>query len=159
EDAGGETDWLESLAGDDPRTVVIRRPLVPAEMKFHVERFIPMAADEIVPAAVRQQQAMAAPAGPKKLNELSTKHFPIRPHVAVLTRALAQPATGTLAADLLARIGSHTAQKSLTEMANTPTQPLVARQLAAAAFSSAVRQHGIQLTSREIVHQYDRYNQ
>src|SRR5262249_28785214 len=60
EDASGETDWLESLAGDDPRTVVIRRPLVPAEMKFHVERFIPAAADEIVPGAVRQQQAVAA---------------------------------------------------------------------------------------------------
>jgi len=159
EDVIGDADRLESIAGGDPRAAVFDRPLVPAEMKFRVERFAGTASDEIVPSAVREQQAHAALDWLKKLNELSPKDFDIRPYEAVLTRALHRGITSDAAADLLARIGTHTAQRSLTEIANTPSQPLSVRQTAAAAFSRAVRQHGIGLTSAEIVHQYDRYNQ
>src|SRR5262249_13267280 len=87
------------------------------------------------------------------------KDFDVRPYETVLTRALHRPVTSDAAADLLARIGTHTVQRSLTEMANSPSHAFGQRQTAAAAFSRAVRQHGIQLTSKEIVHQYDRYNQ
>jgi CheY-like chemotaxis protein len=158
EDVIGDVDRLESIADGDPRAAVFKRPMVPAEMKFHLERFIPAASDEIVPSAVREQQALAALDWLKKLNALSPKDFDIRPYEAVLTRALHRPVTTDAAADLLATIGTHTAQRSLTEIANTPSQPLSARETAAAAFSRAVRRHGIQLTSAEIVHQYDRYN-
>jgi CheY-like chemotaxis protein len=159
EDVIGDVDRLESIADGDPRAAVFKRPLVPAEMKFHVERFVAAASDEIVPSAAREQQALAALDWLKKLNALSPKDFDIRPYEAVLTRALHRPVTSDAAADLLATIGTHTAQRSLTEIANTPSQSLAARETAAAAFSRAVRQHGIQLTSKEIVHQYDRYNQ
>jgi hypothetical protein len=159
EDVIGDVDRLESITDGDPRAAVFKRPMAPAEMKFHVERFVAAASDEIVPSAVREQQALAALDWLKKLNELSPKDFDIRPYEAVLTRALHRPITSDAAADLLVLIGSHAAQRSLTEIANTPSQPLAMRETAAAAFSRAVRKYGIQLTSKEIVHQYDRYNQ
>jgi DNA-binding response OmpR family regulator len=159
EDLIEDADRLESIADGDPRAVVFKRPLVLAEMKFHVERFVAAASDEIIPSAVREQQALAALDWLKKLNELSPKDFDVRPYEAVLIRALHRAITTDAAADLLARIGTHAAQRSLTEIANTPSLPTSARQTAAAAFSRAVRRHGIQLTSAEIAHQYDRYNQ
>jgi hypothetical protein len=44
-------------------------------------------------------------------------------------------------------------------MANRTANPMELREAAAAAFSSSVRKNGIQLTSAEIRHQYDRYNE
>jgi len=100
EDAIGDVDRLESIADGDPRTAVFKRPLAPAEMKFHVERFVAAASDETVPSAVREQEALAALDWLKKLNELSPKDFDLRPYEAVLTRTLHRAATSESASTL-----------------------------------------------------------
>jgi HEAT repeat protein len=114
---------------------------------------------EVVPNEVRRQQALSALAWLRQLNQSSARDFDLRPYEAQLTRALHRPVTSTAAADLVAQMGTHTAVKSLAEMANMNTQPLAMRQAAAAGFSTAIGKYGIQLTIPEIKFQYDRYNQ
>lgn len=62
------------------------------------------------------------------------------------------------ATELLAEIGSPTAQRELVNFASQPTESLVDRQAAAKAFHEAVQRRGTMLTTREIALQYERYN-
>lgn len=154
----GDGERLRSLAAGDPLTGVIERPLSPQAMKLQVDRLAERTTDKLVPAELRSQQALAALGWLRQLNEASPKNFGIRRHEATIRRSLYSPAHSAAAADLLALIGTHTAQQSLVELANLATQPLAMRQTAAAAFSRSVRKYGVQLTSAEIQQQYDRYN-
>jgi CheY-like chemotaxis protein len=152
------TSLSDSEFGDGHLTAVFERPITPEGLKFFTDRLVQRAAGQLVPADVRQKQALAALAWLKQLYGASPHDFSLRPFEATFTRALLRPATSAAAAELLALIGSHTAQKALVDLANMGTQPLAMRQSAAAAFSAAVRKYGIQLTSSEIKNQYDRYN-
>ncbi len=113
----------------------------------------------LVLAEVRQQQAFAATEWLKELNAASPNDFSLFPYKAQLKRMEFRPVTSAAAAEMLADLGKQTAQESLVDLANTASEPLGMRQAAAAAFSEAVRKHGILLTTGEIRHQYDRYNQ
>ena len=159
EDADGDINRMHILADNDPLAAAFGRPLTPEGMKFQIDRLVERGKNEIVPNEVRKQQALAALDWLKQLNATSPRDFDLRPYEAQLTRALHRPVTSAGAADLLALMGTHTAVKSLAEMANMNTQPLPIRQAAAAGFSTAVGKYGIQLTIPEIKHQYDRYNQ
>jgi DNA-binding response OmpR family regulator len=154
----GDGERLLALATGDSLTATIERPLTPQAMKLHVDRLTERTAEGIVPAELRSQQALAALGWLKQLNEASAKHFGIRQHETAIRRSLYSPAHSAAAADLLALIGTHTAQKTLVDLANMATQPLAMRQSAAAAFSRSVRKYGVQLTSAEMQQQYDRYN-
>jgi DNA-binding response OmpR family regulator len=154
----GDEHRLRSLAIGDPLTATIERPLTPQAMKLHVGRLVERTAGNIVPAELRKQQALAALTWLKQLNDASPRDFDIRQHEATIARSLFSPPHSAAAADLLALIGTHTAQKTLVDLANLTTQPLPMRQSAAAAFSRSVRRYGLQLTSGEIQQQYDRYN-
>jgi hypothetical protein len=146
------------LSIGDPRTVTIERPLTPQAMKLHVDRLTERSAGDVIPAELRQQQALAALRWLKQLNEASPRDFDLRQHEASIRHSLYSPEHSAAAADLLALIGDHTAQKSLVDLAGQATQPLAMRQTAAAAFSRSVRKYGVQLTSDEIQQQYKRYN-
>ena len=159
EDADGDIDRMHILADGDPLAAAFGRPLTQEGMKFQIDRLVERGKHEVVPNEVRRQQALAALTWLKQLNQSSARDFDLRPYEAQLTRALHRPVTSTAAADLVAQMGTHTAVKSLAEMANMNTQPLPIRQAAAAGFSTAVGKYGIQLTIPEIKHQYDRYNQ
>ncbi|HEY2826283.1 MAG TPA: hypothetical protein VGJ04_01680 [Pirellulales bacterium] len=159
EDTDDDLARMQALAGDNGLAMPILRPITPDGTKFLVERTIQQAGREAVPAEVRQRQALAATEWLKQLYATSPRDFDLMPHEKQLTRMLFRPATSAAAAEMLADIGKQTAQESLVDLANTGSQPLAMRQAAAAAFSEAVRKHGIQLTIPEIQHQYDRYNQ
>jgi CheY-like chemotaxis protein len=159
EDADGDLDRMHILADSDPLAEAFGRPLTPEGMKFQIDRLVARGKNEVVPPDVRKHQALAALEWLKQLNHSSARDFDVRPYEAQLTRALHRAVTSTAAADVLAQMGTHSAVKSLAEMANMNTQPLAMRQAAAAGFSTAVGKYGIQLTTPEIKHQYDRYNQ
>jgi CheY-like chemotaxis protein len=143
----------------DPLTMAFQRPMTPDGMKFFVDRLIRQSGIDVVPFEVCQQQAAAALKWLKQLNEVSPRDFELQPYEAMITKAFHAPKLSPAAAELLATIRTHSAQRSLAELANRSTEPLANRQAAAAAFSTAVRMHGIGLTIPEIQHQYDRYNQ
>ncbi|HEY2880792.1 MAG TPA: hypothetical protein VGJ15_00110, partial [Pirellulales bacterium] len=147
-----------ATAGIKPATTAFLRPVDPAGMKFFVERFNQQTAASIVPAELRKQQALQALIWLGQLNAASPRDFDLRFIEPQITRAFVNSITSAAAAPLLAKIGNHSAQKALANLAGNSTQPLENRQAAAAAFSQAVREHGIQLTTLEIRNQYDRYN-
>ena len=159
EDTEDDLARMQTLAMDNGLATAIARPITPDGMKFLVERTIGNAGAAFVPADVRLREALAATAWLKELNEASPRDFDLLPYQPQLTRMLFRPATSAAAAEMLAGIGKQTAQESLVDIANTSSQPLAVRQTSAAAFSEAVRKHGILLTTQEILHQYDRYNE
>ncbi len=159
EDGEPELDHLETLTLYDPWTKVFSRPVTVEGMKFFVERLNQEAGSFVVPIAEREEQAAKSLTWLKKLNETSAREFEIQTDEAEIARALNVPKLSAAAAELLGLIGTHTAQRALVEMADRTSAPIEMRQAAAAAFSQSVRKHGIQLTTREIQHQYDRYNE
>jgi DNA-binding response OmpR family regulator len=159
EDSGDDLERMQSLAMDNGLAMAFPRPITPDGVKFVVERTIGNAGEAVVPAEVRLRQSLAATGWLKQLSEESPRDFSLLPYETQLTRMLFRPATSAAAGEMLADVGKQSAQESLVDLANTLSQPLAMRQAAAAAFSQAVRKHGILLTTGEIQHQYDRYNQ
>ena len=159
EDSEDDLERMQALAMDNGLAAAVTRPITPDGMKYLVEQTIGRAGLALVPAEVRQQQAFAATEWLKELNAASPNDFSLFPYEAQLKRMEFRPVTSAAAAEMLADLGKQTAQESLVDLANTASEPLGMRQAAAAAFSEAVRKHGILLTTGEIRHQYDRYNQ
>jgi len=58
----------------------------------------------------------------------------------------------------LAALGTPAGQRTLADLASLQTIPIDTRRAAAEAFGQSVQQHGLLLTSVEILGQYDRYN-
>jgi len=159
EDTEDDLARMQTLAADNGLTTALARPVNVEGMKFLVDRTIARAGAEFVPADVRLRQALAATEWLKQLNAVSAREFDLIPYEKQITRMLFRAATSAAAAEMLAAIGKQTAQEALVALADTATQPLEMRQTAATAFSEAVRKRGIQLTTKEIVQQYARYNQ
>jgi hypothetical protein len=62
------------------------------------------------------------------------------------------------AARVLATLATPQSQTALVDFASQATRGLAERQAAAAAFSAAVKNRGLQLTQTQIAEQYARYN-
>jgi hypothetical protein len=75
-----------------------------------------------------------------------------------LEQVLNAPVFSAAAARVLGLFGTPRAQQALVQLASTPTQPLAARQAAAAAFRAAVLSRGLLLTRESLLRQYDIYN-
>jgi hypothetical protein len=59
---------------------------------------------------------------------------------------------------ILAYFPSHEGQQRLVNVVSSDSLPIELRQKAAEAFRASVQRHGVQLTSGEVLDQYDRYN-
>ncbi len=73
--------------------------------------------------------------------------------------ALYTPELGAGAVAVLGNLGTAVAQTALVDLASRWTQPLAIRTAATEALWKNTAEHGILLTSRQILLQYDRYNQ
>ena len=73
--------------------------------------------------------------------------------------ALFSPDLGTDAIAVLGNLGTPDAQTSLVDLASRGAHPLEVRKAATEAFWKNVSEHGILLTTKQILAQYDRYNQ
>jgi hypothetical protein len=71
----------------------------------------------------------------------------------LLAEGLSEPSIRVLAA-----LGTAASQSALADYASASSLPIEARRRAAEALAGSLRQFGTQLTSREILRQYDRYN-
>ncbi len=74
-------------------------------------------------------------------------------------QALLVPELNTAAAEVLARWGTYGSQRALLDVVNQSAFPLAMRQACAQAFAQSVQRHGVLLPPRQILAQYDRYNQ
>ena len=75
-----------------------------------------------------------------------------------MVQVLYVPELSANAATVLGQLGTATSQRSLLELADQTTQPVAARQAAAAAFRRSVSKYGILLTRGEVLEQYSLYN-
>ncbi|MBX9789880.1 MAG: hypothetical protein K2Y37_13265 [Pirellulales bacterium] len=88
----------------------------------------------------------------------SRRLFDLALLVEPLERALTVPELQPRGATLLATLASPPAQQALVDLAGLSTAPMPLRKTAAQAFAESVERFGVLLTSVEVLHQYDRYN-
>lgn len=84
--------------------------------------------------------------------------YGLREDSAELQAALARTTDPATAIDALTLLGTPASQVTLLDFVSQETLPIATRQQAAKAFDNSVKQHGVLLTSKQIVMQYDRYN-
>lgn len=126
-----------------------------------IRRLEALAGRDLVSREERLRQATAALKWIRKFAENPTEYglHDIRSQQASLVNALATPELSFEAARVLGLLGTPQAQLALVDLASQSARPLTDRQAAAAAFADAVRRRGTQLTSAEILLQYERFNQ
>ncbi len=73
--------------------------------------------------------------------------------------ALYVPTLSVPACEVLTHLGTPEAQRALVELASRSTQPIAARNAAAAAFRLNAEKFGVLLSAAEVRRQYDRYKQ
>jgi HEAT repeat protein len=149
---------IERYAAVVPRTIAFLQPQNEAEMKLHVGDVLARAGRWRVSPAERRAQANAAMDWLVGLSERPSRAFDLAPQEADVLSAMYVPELTGRAATVLGRLPVTSAQRSLLEVASSPTQPLAAREAAAAAFAHSREQFGLLLTRPEILQQYELYN-
>lgn len=142
----------------EPKVFVVLRPEKPAEMAAAMAKGTQLSGDEIIPPALRLRDAIIALDWLAEMALEPPEVFDVRRYEPVVSRALYFPPTAPRAAAVLARLGTHSSQVALVDLASVAVQPLEVRQAAATAFAESVRRFGLRLTASEVVRQYDRYN-
>ncbi len=151
--------YRDAFAGD-PLTTVFPRLYSTEVAAREVARVVASAGRNYVGNEERLAQARSSLAAIARLAE-SPEGFALwnlPRQEAALIEALDNPALSAAAAGVLGRLGTPSSQKALVDFASQHARALSDRQAAAAAFASAVKARGLNLTQREIVTQFDRYN-
>jgi CheY-like chemotaxis protein len=154
-----ERGFAEQAMGRFPGVFVELRPPSLAEMKRIAARGAQLAGDRLVPAKLRQKQAVQALDWLAALAPLPPEIANVRHYEPAIERTLYSPLTSTHAAAVMAQLATPSSQRALLDLASIGAQPLDVRKAAGAAFRQSVRQFGLRLSPSEIVLQYDRYNQ
>ena len=76
----------------------------------------------------------------------------------LVNKTLYDPQLNSQSIEVLAVLGTAGSQRSLLDLASSPTEKIETRREAGAAFEKSVTRFGKLLTSEEILRQYDRYN-
>jgi CheY-like chemotaxis protein len=147
----------------DPLVTIFTRPFEPTSVKFIVDQAIRSAdgkdaGSAIISPAERRAQGLFALTALAKLLDLNPKLYEFSQQVPPLIAALEDPGLCEAAAAVLARIGNHSAQTALVEMASRPEVSAGQRTIAATMLAEAIRAHGVQLTRNQVALQYQRYN-
>ncbi len=153
-----ELQRVGDFAHRTPRAEAFVQPENEAQMKVRASQLLDRAGRWHLSAAERKAQATAALDWLAELAARPQRVFDVYRQEPAVVAALYMPELTTRATAVLAELGTATSQRSLLELADLPTQPLVAREAAAAAFARNVEQFGLRLTRNEIMHQYDLYN-
>ncbi len=143
----------------EPRVFVVFRPEKPAEMTAAVAKSVQLSGDHIIPPLLRLQEAAIALDWLAQMAEAPPEVFDVRRYESVVEHALYHPLTAARAAAVMARLGTHSSQVALLDLASLPVQPLDVRQAATVAFAQSVQQFGLRLAPSDVIRQYDRYNQ
>jgi hypothetical protein len=149
----------EHVAHNHRLTLAVARPHDAEAQRWQKEQLRELAGSDFVPYAVRRQQALASLELLARLLAGPVKAYDVRRLQTPLLTALAAPAFALQAAPLVGQLGTPDSQTALIELASQAVQPFDVRRAAAMAFSASVKKSGVLLTSRQILRQYDRYNQ
>jgi len=147
-----------ALAREFPHVVAALSPLDRPAMDRIVGLVAAAGATRNLPPAERLAQANQALDWLKTSVDRGSLPVSLRTFETVLVEAHDVAALRDKVIDLLARLDTPAAQRTLADLASQPLAPLPTREQAATALVSNIDAHGTLLTSREIVAQYDHYN-
>jgi CheY-like chemotaxis protein len=153
-----ELGQAEALARRFRPAVAFVRPHQPASIELLLNLLAASRGSSVVPMAERMQQAEKAMTWLATLSQATQDLYDLPRFQTTLTSAVWVPELTGAACTVLGNVNMRESQRVLADLANGGTQPIDAREAAAAAFVKSVARHGILLTRGEILAQYDRYN-
>jgi HEAT repeat protein len=149
------------IAGSDRLTAVFPMIYDAASLDYAMRRLLAIAdGDFVTPQEHLYYAQVALDALARYADDPVMYRFyePARVQLSI-AKALDEPELAPLAAKALGRLGSAAAQRALVDVASHIGRPIDVRQAAALAFRQAVIREHLQLTTKEILLQYERYNQ
>lgn len=148
------------IAAGDPRTEVFPQVYEPATLEPVARRLVDLAGGDFVTPPERIHFARVAldALGRYAADPVTYAYLNVVSVEGSLIKAVNQTELALPALHALGLLGSAAAQRTLVNTASQNALPLEMRQAAAAAFAVAVARQHLQLTTREILLQYDRYN-
>jgi CheY-like chemotaxis protein len=155
-------DYVESaerLARGVPRVASFAEPQNVEAMQFQVERLLSMPGCAPLSVDERKRQAIESLTWINKLIDTPVAWLDIRSIAPATERALFVPELTKPVIAVLAGAGARSSQRTLLDLINRGSLPASTREFAALEFSRSVAEHGILLTSGEILEQYDHYNE
>lgn len=147
----------ERIAEQDSHLLATPRPHS-AEAMDTVLKEVAGLGDQPASADQRTQQAKAALGWLAKLLKDGHPYDELLRDADRISHTVFVPDLTSASIDVLTVLGTASSQQLLVDVASAPTLPIETRREAAAAFAASIKQFGKQLTSEEIVRQYDRYN-
>lgn len=151
-------DRMKEFARRAGRAEAFLQPRNEEEMKLLAGDVLAHAGRSYVPTAERNAQAAAALDWLVALAETGNRVFNVQSLENSALPLIYVPELAGRTMELLGEIGTDKSQRALVEVADSPAEPLAKRKAAVAALARAVRAGGILLTTEEIGHQYDLYN-
>ncbi len=155
----GQLERAERIARRDPLAEAFSRPHTQESVQWQAERLLALVGRDRVLAAERQGQAALALKWLADWSGRDQKAFDFSRLEDVVLDALYAPGLRLHAAAALGSLNTRHGQQALVEVASRPVHPIELRTAAAKAFQENVRRNGILLTTKQILLQYDRYNQ
>lgn len=153
-----EYDRAEHLVRNDPAALWFAWPHDEETFGWQFDQLMAIESDHFVGPDERRQMASRAMDLILEISRPEQRLYDMRLLDDVALSALYVPDLAERATLLASRLGTPEAQRALVGLAGRETAPLDLRQAAVAAFGRSIEQHGILLTTEEILHQYDRYN-
>jgi uncharacterized protein YjeT (DUF2065 family) len=147
------------IARRNAMTKAFARPHDAQAVQWQVKELIATAGRRTVSPERRRQQAARALERLAELGGREQSVYDLRRVEKPVTAALYIPPLGAKAVAVLEHLGTPESQQAMVDLAGRFTQPLELRKAAGAAFRNSAQKHGILLSTRQIVSQYDRYNQ
>lgn len=150
----------QDLTAGDAKTFAFPKPHDLNTATVVVRRLLSLSQPNPVTAVERLQHASEALDILRRFASGGRKYafYELLPLEPTLASALETPQLSAQAADVLGQLGTPRAQTALVELASNNDRPLPQRQAAGRALAEAIGRQGIQLTSQQILRQYDRYN-
>lgn len=156
--ADGQLDHAKQVAREHDRVLTFPRPHS-SEDTVSIAAAARAAAPPGMPSAdERAEQAAAAAGWIEDLLSEGPSFYNLRGRSDELLAAVNRSSDIASTLPSLALVGTPDSQRTLANLASQDVLPIATRDAAAAAFDKSVQQHGLLLTSQEIVDQYDRYN-
>ena len=156
---GGYLQRARQVARRDPLALAFSRPHSDESFAWQMEQLTGLGSRAFVDHAQRQRQAAEALDRLLELSGPGNKLYDVHGTQDAVLAALYTPGLGSKAAAVLGNLGTVESQQALVELASRWTQPLEVRRAAVRAFRRNTEARGILLTNRQILRQYERYNQ
>jgi hypothetical protein len=148
----------QRLAAVDPLVLVAPRPQGEAALAELLDRAVALAAQPLADKGHRTAQAKQSLQWIAKLLAENAPYDELRRDAELANHALFVPELVEPAIAVLGAVGSANSQATLADFASARTLPVEVRRAAVAALTASFKRYGIQLTSQQMLAQYDRYN-